>query len=96
MISGNKENYHSRISILCCHEIGSQFQEAKIMTKVSKVVTRYSTCFKRKVVKEIEEEGLSYKAASRRFGIKGDRTVSNWVREYGKNHLKGYAKGLKY
>lgn len=57
------------------------------MTKVSRVVVRYSTCFKQKVVKEIEEEGLSYQQASLRYNIKGGQTVQNWIKKYGKNHL---------
>ena len=48
---------------------------------------RYSISFKQKVVREIEEEGLSLSEASRRYGIKGGQTIQNWVRKFGKNHL---------
>ena len=48
---------------------------------------RYSISFKQKVVREIEEEGLSLSEASRRYGIKGGQTIQNWLRKFGKNHL---------
>lgn len=48
---------------------------------------RYSISFKQKVVREIEEEGLSLSEASRRYGIKGGETIQNWLRKFGKNHL---------
>lgn len=57
------------------------------MTKDQRVVIRYSNCFKQKVVREIEEEGLSYMSAARRYGIKGSSTVWRWVHKYGKSHL---------
>ncbi len=52
-----------------------------------KVIIRYSISFKQKVVREIEEEGLSILAASRRYGINGGNTISTWIRQFGKNHL---------
>ena len=57
------------------------------MSTDQKTVIRYSISFKRKVVQEIEEEGLLIMEASRRYGIKGGQTVSNWVRKFGKYHL---------
>lgn len=57
------------------------------MTRESKTVIRYSISFKQKVVREIEEEGLSLSEASRRYGIKGGETIQNWLRKFGKNHL---------
>jgi transposase-like protein len=57
------------------------------MTRASKTVIRYSISFKQKVVREIEEEGLSLSEASRRYGIKGGQTIQNWLRKFGKNHL---------
>lgn len=57
------------------------------MAKQQKLTIRYSISFKQKVVKEIEEEGLSLSAASRRYGIKGGLTVHNWIKKFGKNHL---------
>lgn len=52
-----------------------------------RVIIRYSISFKRKVVKEIEEEGLTVTEASRRYGIKGAETIQKWIKQFGKNHL---------
>lgn len=51
-------------------------------------VIKYSISFKRKVVEEIEKEGLGIGEASRRYGIKGGSTVSKWVRKFGEYHLQ--------
>jgi transposase-like protein len=39
------------------------------------------------VVREIEEEGLSYMSAARRYGIKGGNTIRDWVHKFGKSHI---------
>ena len=57
------------------------------MTRQQKQVVRYSSSFKLKVVREIEEEGLTLSQAQRRYGIKGGATVQGWLRNFGKNHL---------
>jgi len=57
------------------------------MAKEQKLTIRYSISFKQKVVKEIEEEGLSISAVARRYGIKGGSTVNKWLQQFGKNHL---------
>ena len=57
------------------------------MAKEQKTIVRYSISFKQKVVQEIEEEGLSFSQAARRYGIKGGQTLQNWVVTFGKNHL---------
>ena len=57
------------------------------MAKQQKTIIRYSISFKQQVVKEVEEEGLSYEDAKRRYGIKGGATIQKWLREFGKNHL---------
>lgn len=57
------------------------------MTKERTQVVRYSFGFKQKVVREIEEEGLSITAAQRRYGIKGGQTIQSWLKLFGKNHL---------
>lgn len=57
------------------------------MTKSKSRVIRYSISFKQKVVKEIEEEGLSISEARRRYGINGGETVKNWLRSFGRAHL---------
>jgi len=44
---------------------------------------RYSEAFKIEVVRELEAGGLAYDAISMKYGIKGNMTVSRWVRQYG-------------
>ncbi len=50
-------------------------------------IIRYSISFKQKVVKEIEEEGLTLQAARKRYDIKGGETIHRWLRNFGKSHL---------
>ena len=57
------------------------------MTMKYNAQVRYSISFQRKVVKEIEEEGLFIEEVKRRYGIKGSGTVQKWVRKFGKNDL---------
>lgn len=57
------------------------------MAKEQKTVVRYSISFKQKVVKEIEEEGLSHREAMRRYNITGGATINQWLIKFGKNHL---------
>ena len=57
------------------------------MAKQQRTIIRYSISFKQQVVKEIEEEGLSYEEAKRRYGIKGGETIQKWLVKFGKNHL---------
>lgn len=57
------------------------------MSKEAKTIIRYSIGFKSKVVREIEEEGLSISAAKRRYGIKGGETIQNWLCKFGKASL---------
>ena len=57
------------------------------MAKQQRSVIRYSISFKQQVVKEIEEEGLNYEDAKRRYGIKGNATIQKWLVQLGKNHL---------
>ena len=57
------------------------------MTKAQKTTIRYSISFKQKVIREIEEEGLTLAEASRRYGIKGSNTVERWIKQYGKYRL---------
>lgn len=59
----------------------------KDMTRERRTVLRYSISFKQKVVREIEEEGLSLSEAGRRYGIKGNATIRQWLVKFGKNHL---------
>src|SRR3954464_12730398 len=57
------------------------------MTNWSGSVIRYSISFRQKVVREIEEEGLTIEAAKRRYGIGGGQTIQRWMRKFGKYHL---------
>ena len=57
------------------------------MAKQQGTTLRYSISFKQKVVKEIEEEGLTFTEARRRYGIKGGQTLQKWSINFGKNHL---------
>jgi transposase len=59
------------------------------MTENTRSVIRYSVSFKQKVVRELEEEGLTFQAAQRRYGIKGAHTIQKWIRKFGKHHLLG-------
>lgn len=57
------------------------------MSNYARTFKRYSVSFKQKVVNEIEEEGLSISEVRRRYNIKGEATVQNWIKKFGKNHL---------
>jgi transposase len=57
------------------------------MAKQPGTTLRYSISFKQKVVREIEEEGLTFSQARQRYGIKGGQTIQAWLRTFGKNHL---------
>jgi transposase len=54
-----------------------------------RIVVRYSECFKRQVVEELESGHLSsIEQARGRYGIGGACTIQKWLRRYGKNHLQ--------
>src|SRR3954463_401904 len=57
------------------------------MTEERKPVVRYSLSFKHRIIREMEEEGLTKAEVSRKYGIKGMRTVHEWIRKFGKNNL---------
>ena len=57
------------------------------MTKERKVIVRYSDCFKRAVIEEIEKKGLSIEACRRKYSIGGATTIQKWLKKNGKNHL---------
>ena len=57
------------------------------MTRQQRVIMRYSISFKQKIVREIEEEGLTVSEAASRYGIKGGSTIQQWIKQFGKNHL---------
>ncbi len=57
------------------------------MENQTKSVKRYSVSFQHRVVKEIEEEGISISVIKRRYDIKGSETIQKWIRKFGKTHL---------
>lgn len=52
-----------------------------------KVLKRYSSAFKLKVVNEIESGKLSISQANEIYDIGGAHTISRWIKNLGKNHL---------
>lgn len=57
------------------------------MKQDQKIIYRYSTAFKQKVVTEIESGELTISEAQRLYGIIGGSTVQAWIKSLGKNHL---------
>lgn len=57
------------------------------MKAAGKVLYRYSSAFKQKVVSEIESGELSIAKAQRLYGINGASTIQAWIKKLGKNHL---------
>lgn len=53
-----------------------------------KIVKRYSSAFKQKVVSEIEGGELTVTQAQRRYGLGEGSTVYNWLKKYGKHYQK--------
>lgn len=54
-----------------------------------RVVRRYSACFKRRVVEELEGGRFdSIQQARQHYGIGGSTTIQKWLRRYGRNHLQ--------
>ena len=55
---------------------------------VQSVLIRYSRCFKRQVVSEIESGRFdNINQAQRHYGITGCGTVRRWLEQLGRNHL---------
>ena len=52
-----------------------------------KIIKTYSEAFKRQVVSDLENGGLTFTEAKNLYGIKGGDTIQNWVRKFGKYHL---------
>lgn len=52
-----------------------------------KVVKKYSSAFKLKVVNEIESGKLSMNKAREIYDIGGSQTIERWIKNLGKNHL---------
>jgi transposase-like protein len=54
-----------------------------------RIIKRYSECFKRQVVEDLERGRFeSIKQIKRHYGITGATTVRGWLNHYGKNHLQ--------
>jgi len=52
-----------------------------------RMLNRYSSAFKQKIVKEIEEGKLTISEAQNLYKINGGSTIQNWIKRMGKNHL---------
>ena len=52
-----------------------------------KIIKRYSTAFKQKVVNEIESGKLSVSGAQQLYSIGGSLTIQQWIKKLGKLHL---------
>lgn len=53
-----------------------------------KIIKRYSEELKRKVVSEVESGIYNMREAAELYGLSDSRTVSGWVKKYGKNPSK--------
>lgn len=54
--------------------------------KVEKTIIRYSNSFKLMIVREIED-GHTFEAVRKKYGIAGGSTIQMWVKKYGKHYL---------
>lgn len=53
-----------------------------------RTIVRYSSCFKRQVVDDLENGRFSsISQAESHYGIKGRATIKRWLKKYGRNHL---------
>ena len=52
-----------------------------------RVIKKYSSAFKLKVVNEIESGKLSINQAMEIYDIGGNATISRWIKNLGKSHL---------
>jgi transposase len=57
------------------------------MSNEPKAVVRYSLSFKKMVIREMEEHGVSKEQISRKYGIKGSHTVHAWICKFGNYNL---------
>ena len=55
----------------------------------ARLVHRYSSCFKRQVIADLERGRFdSLEAARQHYGVGGSSTIRKWLERYGKNHLQ--------
>jgi len=52
-----------------------------------KPAIRYSEAFKMQVVRELEAGGINYSQMMRKYGIRGDGTLKDWVVRYGNGSI---------
>lgn len=57
------------------------------MTNLNNRMRRYSIRFKRQVIREIEETGMTLDWIRKKYDIRGGDTIQRWMRKFGKNHL---------
>lgn len=50
-------------------------------------IIRYSQKFKERVLSDIEEKGLTQSEVKRKYGIRAEATISNWMKQYGKTQF---------
>lgn len=54
-----------------------------------RLVRRYSACFKRQVIAELERGRFgSLEEARVHYGIGGSETIQRWLKRFGRNHLQ--------
>lgn len=75
---------------MSCPAIGCHlFGGLKEQVMRERQVRRYSGCFKRQVIAELERGRFdSLEAARRHHGIGGKQTLQRWLRHYGRNDLQ--------
>ena len=55
---------------------------------IQRLVYRYSIAFKRQVIEQFESGRFgSINEAKEHYGIRGDYTIQQWLRKYGRHHL---------
>ena len=55
---------------------------------IGRISKRYSVCFKRQVISDLESGRFeSMESIRQHYGIGGKATIQKWLRKYGKNHL---------
>ena len=53
----------------------------------NRIFKRYSQSFKQKIVSEIESGVLTIDQVQRLYRIGSNSTITNWLKQLGKNHL---------
>lgn len=67
---------------IALHKKGQKMEKSEYQYK-RRSQRDYSYSFKLQVVREVERGELSLNEAKNKYGIQGNRTVSNWIEKYG-------------